>query len=195
MKEITAKLPVGLRQKWRDRADVITEEERREVTIGDIADFVERKARVANHPVFGDVHTGDSRNTSGANNPRNKPKIPTRTMKGSTFVTQGNATTNQSEPAINSRSFPSKLDVKCLLCGSNHWLTRCEVFKGNPFSERLAFVRKKGLCDNCLVPGHMASSCPKQSYCQNTDCKFSHRKHSTFLHPRNESSNKVEVRL
>ena len=55
MQKIAEKLPFGLRQKWREKADRITEGEKREVSIDDIADFVQTNARVANHPVFGSV--------------------------------------------------------------------------------------------------------------------------------------------
>ena len=64
MQRIVEKFPFGWRQKRRVKADSITEGEKREVSIEDIADFVETKARVANHPVFGSItnimrrHTG-----------------------------------------------------------------------------------------------------------------------------------------
>ncbi len=48
LQRIIEHLPFGLRQKWRDMADSITETEKREVTIEDVTNFVERKARVAN---------------------------------------------------------------------------------------------------------------------------------------------------
>ena len=44
MQKIVERLPFGLRQKWREKADSITEGEKREVSIEDIADFVEAKA-------------------------------------------------------------------------------------------------------------------------------------------------------
>ena len=61
MQEIVEKLPFGLRQKWGEKADSITEGEKQGVSIEYIADFVEAKARVANRPVFGSV-TNMSRN-------------------------------------------------------------------------------------------------------------------------------------
>ena len=48
------------------------------------------------------------------------------------------------------------------------------------------------LCDNCLVAGHMAMSCPKQSFCQIVRCKIGRRKHFTFLHPKNDKPVKTE---
>ena len=42
------------------------------------------------------------------------------------------------------------------------------------------------------MPGHMAISCPKESYCKVVGCKIGHRKHSTFLHPKNDKPVKTE---
>ena len=58
--------------------------------------------------------------------------------------------------------------------------------------ERVSFLRSRGLCDNCLMAGHVAMSCPKQSYCQIVGCKIGHQKHSTFLHPKDDKSVKTE---
>ena len=49
---------------------------------------------------------------------------------------------------------------------------------------RLKFVRRRGLCDNCLLQGHVVKSCPKPSFCKVTGCQS---KHSTYLHPRNDT--------
>ena len=59
--------------------------------------------------------------------------------------------------------------------------------------DRLRFIRRKGLCDNCLMPGHMAVSCPKKSFCRLSDCKFKHRKHTLFLHPKNNAADGSEA--
>ena len=42
-------------------------------------------------------------------------------------------------------------------------------------------MRSKGLCDNCLVPGHRPSSCSRPRFCRVTGCNGNH---SSFLHPR-----------
>ena len=55
LKLIVNRLPCGLKLKWRDVADRITETEEREITIEDIDGFVTSKARVATHAIFGNV--------------------------------------------------------------------------------------------------------------------------------------------
>ena len=55
LKKIVYRLPLNLRQKWRDVADTVTERQEREVTFSDVGGFVEEKARVLTHPIFGDI--------------------------------------------------------------------------------------------------------------------------------------------
>ena len=55
LKKIVYRLPLNLRQKWRDVADTVTERQEREVTFSDVGGFVEEKARVLKHPIFGDI--------------------------------------------------------------------------------------------------------------------------------------------
>ena len=164
------------------------------MTIGDIAEFVEMKARIANHPVFGNIHTNDIKNNVAGTGFKRRRKPPMKEHEGSSFAAQGGTPENHTDPPKgNADPVPMKSKVTCPLCKGSHWLSRCEVFRGNSVDERIKFVRSKGLCDNCLMPGHMAMSCPKESYCQIVGCKIAHRKHSTFLHPKNDNQPKQNL--
>ena len=184
LQKIMEKLPFGLRQKWCDVADDITEVKQREITIEDIALFVEKRARACNHPIFGKIsRETKSENTVGKN---------TKSTRGSAFATKGN---DDNSP---------RTAVKCPSCGSGHSLSRCDDFKKRSIEERFKLVRSLKLCDNCLVPGHVARSCQKRSFCKIDGCKY---KHSTFLHrkpvntdgdqtaknPKNENANPQQV--
>lgn len=46
-------------------------------------------------------------------------------------------------------------------------------------SDRLAYVRSKGLSINCLVSGHIVRSCPEPSFCRVTGCEGVY---SSYLH-------------
>ena len=186
-------MPLWLRQRWREKAAHITEDLKREVTLGDIAEFVEAKARIANHPVFGNIHSNDDKNNAVGTGSKRRHRIPSKEHKGSTFMTQGTTSESTTDPTKdNTEHVPNKSNVKCPLCKESHWLSRCQLFRGKSVDEQISFVRSKGLCDNCLVAGHMAMSCPKQSFCQIVGCKIGHRKHSTFLHPKNDKPVKTE---
>ena len=162
------RLPYGLRQKWRDVADKITETVGREIRIEDLSDFVAAKARAGTRAVFEDI---SNQPTAPPGNP--KDKRPPRNV--SSFGTE---TDSRQESGI--RNQPHQTLLKCPLCGSNHWLSHCIGFKRKSLSDRLAYVRSKGLCINCLVSGHMVRSCPKPSFCRVTGCKGVH---SSYLHP------------
>ena len=141
--KIIEKLPFALRLKWRDLADDITSYKCREITFDDVVQFVEKRARALNHPIFGKLSNDPNRNRS------NKPQ----------------------DPKFN----------KCMMCEGDHILPRCNRFKSESLEGQLKFVKKKGLCYNCLFQGHIVNSCPKHSFCEVTGCQS---KHSTFLHPR-----------
>ena len=55
LKLIIARLPYDTRKRWRVVADNITEDEERELSLRDVTRFVERQARIVNHPVFGNI--------------------------------------------------------------------------------------------------------------------------------------------
>ena len=184
---------MGLWQRWREKAASITEDQKREITIGDIAEFVETRARFANHLVFGDIHLNDTKNNVTDTGSRRRRKPPPKDCKGAVFVAQRSTSESQtSPPKGNSDPVQKKSDVKCPLSKANHWLPRCGVFRGNSVDERIKLVRSRGLCYNCLMPGHMAMNCPKESFCQIVGCKIAHRKHSTFLHPKNDKPVRTE---
>jgi len=72
LKAIVSRLPYGLRQKWRDVADNVTENQGREVTIEDLSDFVTAKARAATHAIFGDI-SSHSLPSAGSVKAKQKP--------------------------------------------------------------------------------------------------------------------------
>ena len=190
---IIGRLPLWLRQRWREKADHITEDLKREITIGDIAEFVEAKARITNHPVFGNIHSNGDKNNAMGTGSKRRHRVPSKEHKGSAFMTQGTTSESTTDPPKdNTEHVPNKSNVKCPLCKESHWLSRCQLFRGKSVDERISIVRSKGLCDNCLVAGHMAMSCPKKSFCQIVGCKIGHQKHSTFLHPNNDKPVKTE---
>ena len=173
LKAIVSRLPYGLRQKWRDVADNVTENQGREVTIEDLSDFVTAKARAATHAIFGDI-SSHSLPSAGSVKAKQKPVA----RNASSFTTQ---TGSKQASGDDTRRQQYQDRRKCPLCGSTHWLSQCSDFKRKTLNERLAFVRSKGLCDNCLVPGHRPSSCSRPRFCRVTGCNGNH---SSFLHPR-----------
>ncbi len=161
MRKIIDRLPFSLKAKWREVVDGMMQRERRDATVKDISDFIEARARVANHPIFGKISRDGRRNESP--NPRKQP-----------FSVKNYATFGEQIPPTTFNK-----NVKCPSCDKNHWLSQCDTFKRMKVDDRYKFVRAKGLCVNCLVPGHFVRDCPKKSFCRVDSCAD---KHSTFLH-------------
>ena len=174
LRAIVQRLPFGLRQKWRDVADNITETQNREITIADLSDFVSAKARAATHAVFGNISSQPLQSLGGSE-ARRRPPPRTR----SSFGTQ--AETSQEHDNIEMQS--NQAGRKCPLCKSDHWLSQCDTFKEKSLAARWQYVNSENLCSNCLVAGHSAHSCPKKGFCRVTGCNG---KHSSYLHPRGQ---------
>ena len=148
---------------------------------------------MANHPVFGNI-TNISRNFVEKNDAKRRNRnLRLKVSQGTNLATQGNLPDDKTERVDGAENVISvNPNLTYPLCEANHWLTRCHLFKGKSYEERYKFVREKGLCDNCLQSGHVASTCPKQSFCQVSNCKLKHRKHATFLHPKREQPERPE---
>ena len=172
LRTIVQRLPFGLIQRWRDVADNITETQNREITIADLSDFVNAKARAATHAIFGDLssHAPLSQGGSGV---RRRPQSPTKSSFATNVGVNPNRTGDEEQK--------TQANCKCPLCKSNHWLSQCNNFKEKSLAARWQFVTSRGLCANCLVAGHLANSCPKKGFCRVTGCNG---KHSSYLHPK-----------
>ena len=62
LKKIIDRLPYGLKLRWREVVDTVMQKEKRDVTVKDITDFIQIRARVANHPIFGKILSDAKRN-------------------------------------------------------------------------------------------------------------------------------------
>ena len=176
LQKVVRRLPFPLRQKWRDVADGITNNIQREITFDDLAKFVEAKARVLAHPVFGNV-SGDAKTNS-------KDSKGLKNRKGTSFATWVGAGSQEGDASLSANASTNtagamRVPPKCPLCKNKHVLARCRDFKRLSVDQRFQFVRKNRLCDNCLLPGHFVKVCFKSSFCKIPRCKF---KHSTYLH-------------
>ena len=157
--KIVQKLPFGLRSSWRRYVDEITEVKRRLVTFTDLADFVEKEARIATHPVFGNILTVKS-----GEQPRStKPRI-----KGSSFGINTEKTRNACEYCV--RNSRGKV---------THTLQNCETLKSKPYGDRIDFLKEMRLCFGCLHEGHLARHCTTRLGCKVPQC---FKKHPSVLH-------------
>jgi len=157
--KITRRLPMHLRAKWAERADVILE-------LGDepnfdhLTTFIERNARVAT-------------NMYGQDMTSTQPLKERRIYKQQ----RGNAYAVSGQQAVQRQN-----SARCGFCNSDHPTWRCDEFAKLPYASRRAATRSKGLCDNCFDRGHVSKECPKRKFCSVQGCTIRY-KHSTLLHP------------
>ena len=170
--KVVSRLPFSLRKAWRDVADDISSNQLRDITFDDLAVFVEKKARILTHPIFGKI--------------TREQNMAPKTSKGRiSFGVDGEGGSKDDDLTIKTKK------SKCPRCNGDHLLARCGEFKKDTVKDRVKFVRKKGLCDNCLFRGHIAKNCPKPSFCKVTGCT---KKHSTYLHPQSVNLDDADER-
>ena len=170
--QIVQKLPIYLQNRWRKKAHGLSKIFGR-VSFKDIVNFVQEAAEEANDPVFGqitDVHKDRQQTAHKGKFSRPEKK------KMFSFNTQS----DQNNNSVQQLSTNNRIKYRvCPLCGYSHTLFGCDEFKKMSIENRLKLVYDKKLCNNCLLPGHYAFRCYKDTTCTVTGCG---RKHTRFLH-------------
>ena len=64
----------------------------------------------------------------------------------------------------------------CECCDENHKIYQYQSFKSLSVQDRAQLIKTKGLCFNCLRPGH------RSEQCNGSTCKKCKRKHKSLLH-------------
>ena len=158
LKLIIARLPYDTRKRWRVVADNITEDEEREISLRDVTRFVERQARIVNHPVFGNI---------SADYDYTGKKIRNEKLKGTSLATQAGKGNDDTKRKGNFGNVESPRPIKnCIVCNHAHTPEECSKFQAMSYEERVELVKRKGLCFNCLTPHHMAKDCRRQKSCK-----------------------------
>ncbi|KAL4008773.1 hypothetical protein ACER0C_002625 [Sarotherodon galilaeus] len=183
MRAIVNKLPYKLRGRWRNVAFEIEETEARRPKFMDLVKFINTQAKVALHPVFGDI--------------KDSNKAPTKSPPNVTLVRKSGKTifTTTATPVNHSGSIDaeakggkkgltnptSAFNKPCLFCHSEHTMAQCKRLRKSLHKEKLEFLREKGLCFSCLRQGHMSRSCEEK-----LNCELCSLTHPTVLHIRSK---------
>lgn len=67
----------------------------------------------------------------------------------------------------------------CKVCGANHAVCKCEVFRSRSIQERWGTAKKLGLSYRCLGGDHLGGECPRSSVCNTDGCRD---RHNRLLH-------------
>ncbi|KAK3724590.1 hypothetical protein QZH41_006358 [Actinostola sp. cb2023] len=156
-----------------------------------MAEFITEKAMAANDPVFGEIM--DAKDPPKNERPRQRNKFFQNTPRATTLATQADTprVPNAPRQANSNSTFnsnkPTAPNITCLLCDGAHPLVSCREFEKRTYSDRVKFVRTKGLCDNCYKRGHKPRNCFQKGLCEIEHCEG---KHNTLLHPPSSSDKK-----
>ena len=182
LQKLVFKLPFSMRERWRRSANDIMELQSRPVKFDDLVAFVDREARIATNPVFGNISSFAQSGSGSARRPSQSHAGPASSkVKTSTFVTQVQ-TNRHANPEQNSDADPVVLgsqSVTCPFCQKSHALEDCRFLRWKPYQERIKFLSSMRLCFGCLSDNHVARLCPQRKVCKIPNCS---RKHPTVLH-------------
>ena len=79
-----------------------------------------------------------------------------------------------------------KRNVKCPCCSEAHFLSRCFAFLKLNTSNRVKFIKSKGMCGNCLSLKHNSAECTSLLGCRQGGCN---ERHNTLLNREQRSFN------
>lgn len=158
-----SKLPYKTREKWREYAFDISENQTQQVKFVDFVSFVTREARIINDPVFGDLQ-------SSVTEWKGKRSVV------SANVIKANSSKDDFAIAVNTSqeetNFGNDFNTKrtafakpCFYCRKSHTFTECHNFASKPHPERLKILRKAGMCFSCLIKGHLSKNCKNKLGC------------------------------
>lgn len=177
LKAIVAKLPFKLRERWRSVVCGIQERCDRRVKFKDLVEFINKQAKIALHPVFGDI-----KDSTPAKTPPIQPNYYKEQKKGiikKSFTTSAIQldTSKKNTGSVEHTDPASPTTPPCLFCKGEHAIETCSKLKGKPHKEKIEFLRSKGLCFSCLKHGHMSKFCKGKVSCE--VCSLTH---PTLLH-------------
>lgn len=163
LKKIAERFPVHVKARWLETTMSIREKGERP-KISDMSNFIAKRAKAANDPVFGSIIDSKNKNEKTHSFQPRKRNITCAT----TLALQSQVTSQET------RLF------KCPVCTKSHTLPDCKDFQRKPYDDRIQLVRQKGRCNNCLKGRHIAKFCYQKPACEMQGCSG---KHHTLLHP------------
>lgn len=121
-----------------------------------------------------------NRNVSGNNNSLNNTSGNPFRSNRSDLNRNFNTT---SRPSQQTRTYHNQSTFNnCTLCDEQHSIWQCSAFIQQSHSEKVEFVKIKGLCLNCLQKGHVIATCPSKRSCFHCSGR-----HHTLLHIQNNT--------
>ena len=161
LRQAIRRLPLPLRNKWAEFSMNFRSRDEREPTLLDLEDWLQKRVLARTDAYLPPVER------------KGKPK-PDSPVKE-----KGSFTTGRPKKKHQGKTPQKQQSPKCRYCGEGHRISSCEAYLEKPPSERLEFVQKEQLCQNCLGRDHLAAKCSSKWSCFKDGCVL---KHHTSLH-------------
>ena len=170
---ILQKVPQYLQTRWLRENHKIKTRESRSPRLSDVVEFLAVAASEVSDPSFGKLLTSQDK--------EGKDRRPSSKGSSRSFSFQEK----------HGEKKPCKSSKPCPMCGSQHYLNKCDSFKALRVKDRIAFIFTKKLCKNCFSEGHFGRDCPRPFRCKVDNCG---EKHSMYLHlPKGNTSTPPEA--
>lgn len=177
LRTVVHKLPFRLRERWRVAAFDIQEKKERRANFADLVEYINRQAKIASDPLFGDVKDpSDMKEKS-----KSSVKPATGRLKRTTGLATSVTPADDSSESRKTKQTCNAFQEPCLYCNKGHALSACNKIRGLQNKDRVEFLKGKGLCFGCLTQGHMAKDCKKKA-----TCEICNKKHPSLLHTKRE---------
>ncbi|KAJ8406750.1 hypothetical protein AAFF_G00296660 [Aldrovandia affinis] len=168
LRTVVSKLPYKMKERWRAEAYNIKERRDRRAKFTDLVSYIERQAKIATDPLFGDIP--DSRPTSAGKNDKERP--PAKKEKRGSFATNV-STENQKikgagEKSANPNKKGSAFEKPCMYCQQAHTLATCNKIRKQPHKERVEFLKSRAYA-SVLGRAISASSAGKEQSVRNVN--------------------------
>ena len=172
LNKIALRLPKPLRVKWVERANSIFRRTSVQASFHDLRYFIAERAEISASPFALVLHDNSHKSSHSKTTLSTNAEMKKETKQE---MKKENKTEEKKEFRLEQKN---KSKPPCIICGKNHFLTQCNVFREMSIDERFQEVKKAKLCFNCFQRNHHSTDCPKESFCQE-GCKW---KHSKWLH-------------
>ncbi|XP_015764366.1 PREDICTED: uncharacterized protein LOC107343321 [Acropora digitifera] len=146
IRKLVLKLPFNMRVRWRRLVDDVVETEARAAMFADFANFVDHEARIATNPVFGRI-LEDARPKLDRRDARLQKRSVSKRPGELSFAAQVDSSQNSPARVATPRGSANSVgEMSYLYCNAGHALENCSSLRNRPYSERIEFLKLKGLC-------------------------------------------------
>ncbi|XP_065368746.1 uncharacterized protein LOC135961178 [Calliphora vicina] len=91
---------------------------------------------------------------------------------------------NTKKHNIQTYTSQENINTNCKLCNNVHYLRNCPNFRTFSTQQRIDYVFKNKICNNCLSPSHIKANCKSKR-----TCFYCKKDHHSLLHIAHKSSN------